>query len=89
MKEQLIALFENYGIDPLNAEEVAEMDSLQYIGILIEIENTFQIELPDEYLENNMFEDMDSFFQNVCAYIENTGAAAHEESSNSGETANT
>lgn len=87
MKNQLINIFENYGIDPNDPADLSDVDSLQYIAILVEIENTFKIELPDEYLDSNMFLDMELFLNNVCQYIESS--ADQKNGSNSGMPANT
>ena len=51
------------GIDMFDVQAIHEMDSLQYISVLIGIEDSIGRELPDSLMVRNVFEDMDGFFE--------------------------
>jgi acyl carrier protein len=48
-----------YGI--ANDESVALLDSVSYMSLLIDVENSFGAEIPDEFLTENLFADIDKF----------------------------
>lgn len=51
-----------------------EMDSFSYMSTLIEIESEFGIEIPDQYMVENLFSSIDS----LCALIADLGMAKLE-----------
>ena len=59
IKKRLSTIFEETGYDINDHVSIMEMDSLSYIGILIAIEETFNIEFPDTVLIKNMFYDIE------------------------------
>lgn len=66
-KENLVDIttkvFEHNGIDINDKQSIDTMDSLEYISILVGLEQEFDIEFPDSMLVRNMFEDMDGFYE--------------------------
>ena len=52
------SIFEENGIDVEDKEMINSMDSLEYISILVSLEEKFDIEFPDSFMEQNMFENM-------------------------------
>ena len=59
--EKLKTIFEEYGADIDNHEDLLEIDSIKYIALMVEIEKELDIVIPDKYLTYNVFEDMSSF----------------------------
>lgn len=66
LKQQIICIFNENGIDPLEQIQLKEIDSIQYISIIVEIEQLFEIVLPDYLLMRNEFVDFEGFI-NVVA----------------------
>lgn len=67
---KLINIFEDNGIDVENQNIISEIDSLVYMTIIVEIEQIFNIVLPDTVLKENVFNDIDGF-SNVIYQIVN------------------
>ena len=67
---KLINIFEDNGIDVENQNIISEIDSLVYMTIIVEIEQIFNIDLPDTVLKENVFNDIDGF-SNVIYQIVN------------------
>ncbi len=61
LKNKLIRIFEENGIDPSDNQQLMDIDSIQYISIIVEIEQCFGIVLPDYLLSENKFIDFDGF----------------------------
>lgn len=61
LKNELIRIFEENGIDPSDNQQLIDIDSIQYISIIVEIEQCFGIVLPDYLLSENKFIDFDGF----------------------------
>lgn len=65
-KQDIINEVENIftlnGVDITDDTSVNNMDSLEYMSILIGLEEKFNIEFPDSVLVKNMFESMDDFY---------------------------
>lgn len=61
LKNELIRIFEENGIDPSDNQQLRYIDSIQYISIIVEIEQCFGIVLPDYLLSENKFIDFDGF----------------------------
>ena len=57
--DKLLQIFNDYNIDITNVEELKEIDSIEYISIIVDIENSFNITIPDEYLSKNLFIEID------------------------------
>lgn len=58
-------VFLNNGIEISLGEEDEdlELDSLQTIALYVDIENTFEIEIPDEYLSNENLLSFRNFYE--------------------------
>lgn len=61
IREKLQNIFEENGVDTSDSQQLREIDSVQYITIIVEIEQKFNIVLPDSYIEKNVAEDFDVF----------------------------
>lgn len=67
IKDKLIQIFNESGVE-LNLEnlnENLELDSLHYISIICEIENIFDIEVPDDVLGGKPLLSFNDFFELV------------------------
>lgn len=57
---EIISVCEENGIDTENIELLKDsIDSLQYISVLVALEDKYQIMFPDYVLEKNIFEDIE------------------------------
>lgn len=65
IEEMLKQVFLNNGIEISLGEEDEdlELDSLQTIALYVDIENTFEIEIPDEYLSNENLSSFRNFYE--------------------------
>lgn len=58
--EKLYGLLDEVGAVEINADGnkvlISDMDSIQLISLIVEIEECFGIEIPDEYLVTEFFE---------------------------------
>ena len=59
IESKLIEIFNDYSIDIYNEQQVSDIDSIEYISLIIEIEDSFDIEIPDEFLDGNIFFNID------------------------------
>lgn len=69
VREKINMILEQNGVDCDNKVELEEMDSLTYISCIVDIEETFNIELPDSLLEKNWLEDLNEFAQFIEMFI--------------------
>lgn len=65
IEEMLKQVFLNNGIEISLGEEDEdlELDSLQTIALYVDIENTFEIEIPDEYLSDENLLSFRNFYE--------------------------
>ena len=56
----LKSIFNDYGVDIDDQDYLYSIDSVQYMAILVEIENQFGISFPDEFLSEDIFTDIES-----------------------------
>lgn len=60
IREKLYRLLDEVGAVEINADGnkvlVSDMDSIQLVSLVVEIEECFEIEIPDEYLVTEFFE---------------------------------
>lgn len=60
VREKLYELLDEVGAVDINADGnkmlISDMDSIQRISLIVEIEECFGIEIPDEYLVTEFFE---------------------------------
>lgn len=60
VKSKLFEIVDGHGFVDENEKKkitVEEMDSIQFISMIVEIEECFDIEIPDKYLVPESFED--------------------------------
>lgn len=65
IKNELIRICEENGVDPSDDQQLINVDSIQYISIIVEIEQFFEIVLPDDLLSENGLVDFDCFVSTV------------------------
>jgi acyl carrier protein len=62
-KENVMKILRNtlasYGI--ASDEDIALLDSVSYMSLLVDVENSFGTEIPDEFLTENLFADLEKF----------------------------
>lgn len=63
--ETIKDIFANNGVDIQNECQLKEVDSFQYVSILVEIESTLGLTLPDEFLTNNALVNIYEFVKNI------------------------
>lgn len=68
IEKALYKIFAKLGHDLGNKEVMAEMDSLRFIELIVEIEHEFKIEIPDEYLDGSIL-DKDVLINIVASLI--------------------
>lgn len=73
IKETLLKLFETNGIVIQENEQFTdlELDSLRFISLIINIEDKFEITIPDEYLSGNSLNTF-SDFSEVISIVKNS-----------------
>lgn len=59
IREELDNIFGSYGYDINDKEDTNNIDSMTNISIIIDIENQFNIEIPDELLNQYLLTDID------------------------------
>lgn len=59
MKETLLDIMEQNGIEYEDDKLISKLDSIQYISAMVAIEEEFEIEIPEQYLVQNVFENLD------------------------------
>lgn len=50
MKEKFCKIIEQYGIDINSNTALEDMESIEFVSMIIEIEEEFNITIPDEFL---------------------------------------
>lgn len=68
-KEKIYELLCNVGINVNEAGKIDDtikvMDSLQFVSLICDIENEFDIFIPDDFLIQNNFESLDDFVEQI------------------------
>ena len=59
INKKIIEILGKNGFDINNLEDNQELDSLTFISCIVDLESEFSIEIPDELLVVNLFEDID------------------------------
>ena len=65
LKRVLTIIFEENGISIDDSDTIQTIDSLQYMSILLAIEEELNIEFPDIVLSKNIFENLNEFIENI------------------------
>lgn len=61
IKDKMINILRQNGIIVFEENEVIEMNSLMYISLIVNIEEEFEIEVPDDYLNLNQLNCLSDF----------------------------
>lgn len=71
VEAQLREVFSENGLEIFDGEEACqfEMDSLRFIAIIVAIEDAFSVEVPDEYLSNELLTSFDDFSDMIMNII--------------------
>lgn len=69
IRGDIIEIFEENGIDAKNIDSFNDIESIQYISIIVEIEQKFDISLPDYLLALDDILDFDQFVDIVNEII--------------------
>ena len=61
--DKLKKIFKENGVDFINDEHIdlLEIDSIQFVSIIVDIETEFDIEIPEEYLNGTKLKTFDDF----------------------------
>ena len=70
VKTEIRLIFEDNGVDTNDLNQIKEMDSLQYMTIIVEIEQKYHITLPDYFLDKNFMENYDTFVSALIDYLD-------------------
>ena len=69
IKERIKSIFEDSGICEENFD-ISEIDSLQYIQIIVDIEKSLDIKIPDKYLSLDEFGNINNFIDIISELTE-------------------
>lgn len=59
--DQIVEIFEENGVDVENADSFNNIESIQYISIIVDIEQKFDVSLPDYILTRDDILNFDQF----------------------------
>ena len=59
--DQIVEIFEENGVDVENADSFSNIESIQYISIIVDIEQKFDVSLPDYILTRDDILNFDQF----------------------------
>ena len=59
--DQIVEIFEENGVDAENADSFNNIESIQYISIIVDIEQKFDVSLPDYILTRDDILNFDQF----------------------------
>ena len=70
-RDRLKEVFSNNGIEIFEGEEdfQLEMDSLRFITVVVSIEDAFSVEVPEQYLSNEILSSFRDFFDMLVSLI--------------------
>ncbi len=69
MRDRLFTIMEDNGVEYEDNVLVTEIDSIQYMSLMVEIEEEFEIEFPDMFLGENIFENFDRLCEIVFGLV--------------------
>lgn len=72
IKAEIEKIFEENGVDFNNSENLENIDSIQYVTIIVEIEQLFNITLPDYFFVENSLSDFPRLINVVTDIYENS-----------------
>lgn len=70
-RDRLKEVFSNNGIEIFEGEEdfQLEMDSLRFITVVVSIEDAFSVEVPEQYLSNEILPSFRDFYDMLVSLI--------------------
>lgn len=72
IKTEIKRIFEENGVNISDPDSLENLDSIQYVTIIVEIEQFFNITFPDYILADNAFVDFQKFINIVSDLYENS-----------------
>ena len=72
IKTEIERIFEENGINITDPDRLENIDSIQYVTIIVEIEQFFNITLPDYFLVDNALTDFQKLINIVTDIYENS-----------------
>ncbi len=72
IKAEIERIFEENGVNITDATSLENIDSIQYITVIVEIEQFFNITLPDDYLVENELSDIQKLINIVTSIYESS-----------------
>lgn len=72
IKTEIERIFEENGINITDPDSLENIDSIQYVTIIVEIEQFFNITLPDYFLVDNALADFQKLINIVTDIYENS-----------------
>ncbi len=69
IQEKLEAILNQYGLSMCSGEMNEELDSFAFISMIVEIENEFDISIPDDFLAISSF-DAKRLFNYIVTVVE-------------------
>lgn len=69
IRSEIIRIFNENGVDSSDENQLISIDSVQYISIIVEIEQYFGIVLPDYIIAQNEFENFDRFINIITEIL--------------------
>jgi len=70
IKNKVLNCFEVNGVLVLENGNFENLDSISFISVVVEIEDEFSIEFPDEYLLTNNFKNLNSVLSVIESLVE-------------------
>ena len=64
-----ILMEKNFASQEMCKTGIIQMDSIQYIDLIVEIEEVYDIEIPDEFLTPNNTWEIDILVEAICAAL--------------------
>lgn len=71
IKEKLLNIFDENGFLILEGEEDAllDIDSIQFLSVIVQIEGEFSVEIPDEFLISSLLNTFNDFLYLIKSLI--------------------
>lgn len=82
IRSEIIRIFEENGLNVASTQELENVDSIQYVSIIVEIEQLLNIAVPDFLLGMNAFKDFDGFVNVIIATYEDNQVLIEEYKNN-------
>lgn len=70
MREKLLEILMDNGLEYEGEYLICEVDSLQYMSLMVNIEEEFDIEFPDDFLGQDIFSNFERLYEIVLGLAE-------------------